>query len=184
MTLVPDEQSQRLAFTVDMTNPKPVGTIRSTGIAGPWTPRDPGELPVEGDYHFDHADLSTIKGIAGILSSTGHYTGTLRKIEARRPDRDSRFSAGAGVQRGRIAADDPLSRHCGRNQRQHLSAACRRDARPHPFCGARTGGSGRGCRPQCDSRRQRPRYCSAKSLWTVGGSRIFSIFPRMCRRRS
>ncbi|WP_263351105.1 AsmA-like C-terminal region-containing protein [Acidicapsa acidisoli] len=82
MTLIPDEQSGRIAFTVDMTNPKPVGTIRSTGYAGPWTPSDPGELPVEGDYHFDHADLSTIKGIAGILSSTGHYTGTLRKIEA------------------------------------------------------------------------------------------------------
>jgi hypothetical protein len=37
---------------------------------------------VDGDYKFDHADLSTIKGIAGILSSTGHYSGTLRQIEA------------------------------------------------------------------------------------------------------
>jgi hypothetical protein len=82
MTLFPDEAGGRIAFNVDMTNPKPVGTIHSTGNAGPWNPRDPGDLPVEGDYHFDHADLSTIKGIAGILSSTGHYTGTLRRIEA------------------------------------------------------------------------------------------------------
>jgi len=82
MTLVPDEETERVAFTVDMTNPKPVGTIRSNGYAGPWTPSDPGELPIQGDYHFDHADLSTIKGISGMLSSTGHYTGTLRKIEA------------------------------------------------------------------------------------------------------
>jgi hypothetical protein len=82
MTLFPDKDGGRIAFTVDMTNPKPVGTIRSTGYAGPWTPHDPGDLPVEGDYHFDHADLSTIKGIAGILSSTGHYTGTLRQIVA------------------------------------------------------------------------------------------------------
>jgi hypothetical protein len=82
MTLFPDKDGGQIVFAVDMTNPKPVGTIHSTGQAGPWNPRDPGDLPVEGDYHFDHADLSTIKGIAGILSSTGHYTGTLREVVA------------------------------------------------------------------------------------------------------
>jgi hypothetical protein len=71
-----------MAFSVDMVNAKPIGDIHSTGHAGPWVADDPGALPVVGDYTFKHADLSTIKGIAGILSSTGHYSGTLRKIEA------------------------------------------------------------------------------------------------------
>ena len=35
---------------------------------------------MQGDYSFSHADLSTIKGIGGILSSTGQYTGTLGNI--------------------------------------------------------------------------------------------------------
>jgi len=81
-TVIPDGQGGPMAFDVEMVNAKPVGNIHSTGHAGPWVPSDPGALPVEGDYTFDHADLSTIKGIAGILSSTGHYSGTLRKIDA------------------------------------------------------------------------------------------------------
>jgi hypothetical protein len=35
---------------------------------------------VSGSYSFDHADLATIKGIGGILSSTGKYSGVLDKI--------------------------------------------------------------------------------------------------------
>jgi hypothetical protein len=80
-TVIPDGHGGPMAFSVDMTNAKPIGDIHSTGHAGPWVPRDPGALPVDGDYKFNHADLSTIKGIAGILSSTGHYSGTLRRIE-------------------------------------------------------------------------------------------------------
>jgi hypothetical protein len=81
-TVIPDGRGGPMAFSVEMTNAKPIGDIQSTGHAGPWVPRDPGALPVDGDYKFDHADLSTIKGIAGILASTGHYSGTLRRIEA------------------------------------------------------------------------------------------------------
>jgi hypothetical protein len=33
-----------------------------------------------GDYRFDHADLASFKGIAGTLTSTGHYQGTLRHL--------------------------------------------------------------------------------------------------------
>jgi hypothetical protein len=35
---------------------------------------------VQGKYSFNHADLSTIKGIGGILSSIGQYSGTLNNI--------------------------------------------------------------------------------------------------------
>ena len=67
-------------FESELTNPRPVGLIHSTGSFGPWNTEDPGESPIQGDYTFDHADLSTFKGIAGILSSTGKYQGTLRDL--------------------------------------------------------------------------------------------------------
>jgi hypothetical protein len=82
--IVPDGSGGPASFSVDMINAKPIGTIHSTGHVGPiasTTPFDPGDFPVDGDYGFTNADLGTIKGIAGILSSTGHYTGTLRRIE-------------------------------------------------------------------------------------------------------
>jgi len=102
ITLTPDGHGGPVAFVVDMVNAKPVGIIHSTGHFGPWVSGDPGSLPVEGDYTFDHADLGTIKGIAGILSSTGKYTGTLRRIETegdtKTPDfRLERVDKGSGV---------------------------------------------------------------------------------------
>jgi hypothetical protein len=67
-------------FEAELTNPRPVGTIHSTGNFGPWHDPDPGETPILGEYQFDHADLASFKGIAGILSSTGNYQGTLRDL--------------------------------------------------------------------------------------------------------
>ena len=67
-------------FDANLTNPRPVGTIHSTGSFGPWLVADPGESPITGHYTFDHADLAGFKGIAGILSSTGNYQGTLRDL--------------------------------------------------------------------------------------------------------
>jgi hypothetical protein len=68
-----------MAFDAELTNPRPVGTIHTTGTVG--TSRaDLGESPISGDYRFEHADLAGFKGIAGILSSTGHYQGTVRDL--------------------------------------------------------------------------------------------------------
>jgi hypothetical protein len=67
-------------FEAELTNPKPVGIVHSKGTFGPWQVSDPGDTPVAGDYRFDHADLSTLKGISGILDSTGRYEGTLRSL--------------------------------------------------------------------------------------------------------
>jgi hypothetical protein len=83
----PEDEDQSLGapgmgFDAELTNPRPVGTIHSTGRFGPWYVADPGESPITGDYRFDHADLAIFKGIAGILTSTGHYQGTLRDIIA------------------------------------------------------------------------------------------------------
>jgi len=72
---------QPLRFDATLVNPKPVGDIHSTGKFGPLNEFSPRDSAVEGDYTFTHADLGTIRGIAGILSSTGHYGGTLGRIE-------------------------------------------------------------------------------------------------------
>ncbi len=71
-----------MGFDAELTNPRPVGTIHSTGFFGPWKVADPGESAITGDYRFDHADLAIFNGIAGILNSTGHYQGTLRELVA------------------------------------------------------------------------------------------------------
>lgn len=67
-------------FDADLTNPKPVGNVLSSGWFGPWQADSPRDTPVNGTYSFNHADLGTIKGIGGILSSTGEYGGTLDNI--------------------------------------------------------------------------------------------------------
>jgi hypothetical protein len=67
-------------FEAELTNPKPVGTIHTKGNFGPWQVSDPGESPIVGDYLFENANLGDFKGIAGTLSSTGNYAGTLRDL--------------------------------------------------------------------------------------------------------
>lgn len=73
---------QPMGFEAKLVNPKPVGDIQSFGTFGPLDAASPRDSAVRGDYSFTHADLNTIKGIGGILSSTGHYSGTLGRIEA------------------------------------------------------------------------------------------------------
>src|SRR5579864_3020519 len=70
-----------LRFDATLVNPKPVGDIQSVGIFGPLNEESPRDTAVEGNYSFTNADLGTLKGIGGILSSTGKYGGTLGRIE-------------------------------------------------------------------------------------------------------
>jgi hypothetical protein len=73
---------QPLPFEATLINPRPVGNIESQGLFGPFDETEPRDTPVSGEYSFTHADLSTFRGVSGILSSTGKYSGTLGKIEA------------------------------------------------------------------------------------------------------
>lgn len=68
-------------FEATLTNPKPVGQIQSSGRFGPWNADEPSQTPVSGKYSFEHADLSTIRGLAGMLKSEGSYHGVLNAIE-------------------------------------------------------------------------------------------------------
>ena len=74
------QQNQPITFEAELTNPLPRGVIHTHGKVGPWDVPDPGETTMNGDYRFDNADLGDFKGLAGILSSDGHYEGTLRNI--------------------------------------------------------------------------------------------------------
>lgn len=73
-------RGQPMQFHATLINPKPVGDIDSTGLFGPLESESPRDTPVQGNYSFSNADLGTIKGIGGILSSTGDYSGTLGNI--------------------------------------------------------------------------------------------------------
>jgi hypothetical protein len=66
-----------------LTNPKPPGEILASGTFGPWAADEPGDSPLTGDYVFNKADLGVFKGIAGVLSSTGSFTGTLDAVTAK-----------------------------------------------------------------------------------------------------
>jgi hypothetical protein len=67
-------------YEATLVNPKPVGDVRSTGHFGPWQNDNPRDTPMDGSYEFTHADLSSIHGIGGILSSEGRFNGTLGEI--------------------------------------------------------------------------------------------------------
>jgi hypothetical protein len=71
---------QALRFQADLSNAKPVGMIHSSGWFGPWQADSPRDTPLKGGYFFGNADLGTVKGIAGTLSSVGNYEGTLDNI--------------------------------------------------------------------------------------------------------
>ena len=72
---------QPMSFQVTLTNPTPVGQIQSSGRFGPWNTDEPSLTPVSGNYTFSHADLSTIRGLGGTLSSHGSYGGVLSQIQ-------------------------------------------------------------------------------------------------------
>jgi hypothetical protein len=70
-------------FDAALTNPTPRGDIATHGTFGPWQADDPSQTPVRGEYTFKSANLDTIKGIGGTLSSVGTYSGVLERIDVK-----------------------------------------------------------------------------------------------------
>jgi hypothetical protein len=70
-----------MPFSAQLTEPVPVGDIDTKGEFGPWETDQPRDTPVSGTFSFTHADLATIHGIGGILSSQGEYHGVMDRIE-------------------------------------------------------------------------------------------------------
>lgn len=69
-----------MRFSTSLTNPVPHGLVESSGTIGPWNRAHPLALPVAGGYRFTMADLGTIRGIGGTLTSAGRYEGHLEQI--------------------------------------------------------------------------------------------------------
>jgi hypothetical protein len=68
-------------YDATLINAVPRGNIHAVGTFGPWNLESPGDSAVTGDYTFEHADLGTIKGIGGMLSSKGAFKGQLNRID-------------------------------------------------------------------------------------------------------
>ena len=81
-----------MPFEATLTNPIPKGQIQTSGSFGPWRATDPGKTPLSGRYQFTNADLGTIKGIGGILSSVGDFAGQLERIDVRGTTKTPDFS--------------------------------------------------------------------------------------------
>jgi len=64
-------------FHAILTNAVPRGEIDATGEFGPWLAEVPRATPGNGQYDFEDADLGTLKGLRGILSSKGRFVGPL-----------------------------------------------------------------------------------------------------------
>jgi hypothetical protein len=75
--------NRAMPYIATLTNPIPSGEIATKGSFGPWIKHDPGLTPLNGTFTFERANLDTIKGIAGILSSAGSFGGHLDQIEVK-----------------------------------------------------------------------------------------------------
>ena len=89
---------RKMPFRTRLTNPVPHGLVESEGTIGPWSGGGPADLPVEGDYTFSLANLGTIKGIAGTLTSRGHYHGPITAITVRGETTTPNFNLDLGGQ--------------------------------------------------------------------------------------
>jgi hypothetical protein len=67
-------------FRATLTNPIPEGRVDTHGRFGPWQPGEPRATPLRGQYTFSGADMNTIKGLGGTLTSRGAYDGVLDRI--------------------------------------------------------------------------------------------------------
>ena len=68
-------------FEATLTNAVPRGEIYARGAFGPWDSQTPRETPVDASYRLDQADLSTINGLQGIISSNGTFSGPLDYLD-------------------------------------------------------------------------------------------------------
>jgi hypothetical protein len=66
---------KRISFHATLDNPLPPGRVRVDGQFGPWNDSDVAQTPLSGAYQFSDANLATLGGIAGILSSQGSFDG-------------------------------------------------------------------------------------------------------------
>jgi hypothetical protein len=88
--------SQTIPYIATLTNPVPQGEIETSGTFGPWNVAHPARTPISGKYNFANANLDTIEGLAGVLSSTGEFRGPINRIEVEGTTDTPKFQVDAG----------------------------------------------------------------------------------------
>ncbi len=74
-------QDTPVRYDATLVNALPRGDVHVQGSFGPWISASPGATPLDGRYTFEHADLSAIHGISGMLRSAGEFRGQLHRLE-------------------------------------------------------------------------------------------------------
>jgi hypothetical protein len=90
--------NQTIPYNATLTNPIPKGEIHASGTFGPWNVAHPARTSVTGKYEFKDANLDTIDGLAGILSSVGDFKGPINRIEVQGTTETPKFQIDAGGQ--------------------------------------------------------------------------------------
>src|SRR5688572_27031740 len=90
--------SQAIPYIATLTNPIPKGEIETSGTFGPWNVAHPARTPITGKYVFENADLGTIEGLSGLLSSTGEFRGPVNRIQVQGTTDTPKFQVDAGGQ--------------------------------------------------------------------------------------
>jgi uncharacterized protein involved in outer membrane biogenesis len=88
--------NQTIPYIATLTNPVPKGEIETSGTFGPWNVAHPASTPITGNYTFADANLDTIQGLAGVLSSTGKFHGPINRIEVQGTTDTPKFQVDVG----------------------------------------------------------------------------------------
>ena len=81
LALDPAANDRPIHYRATLRNALPQGFIHSEGNVGPLDFGNAAVSPVDGQYTFEHADLSVFGGIRGMLASRGKFRGTLQRID-------------------------------------------------------------------------------------------------------
>jgi AsmA-like C-terminal region len=76
-------RNKPMRFRTIMHTPEPPGKIAASGSFGPFAKGRVGQNPASGTFQFTGADLACFHVIAGTLSSSGSFAGTLERLQVR-----------------------------------------------------------------------------------------------------
>ena len=107
------------SFHATLSNPEPPGEITTAGKFGPWSEDDVGKTAVSGEYSFQQADLGVFGGIAGLLSSSGKFSGVLDRIEVQGLTDTPRFTVTSSSHQVQLRTSVPWGSE--RRERRHAS---------------------------------------------------------------
>jgi hypothetical protein len=74
------DRRKPITFHVTLENPLPPGQLAADGQFGPWISSDIAATHISGSYRFANANLSSLGGIAGTLSSQGSFEGPAKEL--------------------------------------------------------------------------------------------------------